>query len=114
MDETFFMYFEETDWCRRSAQAGWETHYLPTAQVTHYEGKSSEQIMAARTLRFQRSKLYYTRKYFGPGWAMGLRLFLWATFAFQWTEESLKWLVGHRRTLRRERMVAYGRVLRGL
>lgn len=114
LDETFFMYFEETDWCRRNAQAGWETHYLPAAQVIHYEGKSSEQVVAARTLRFQRSKLRYTHKYLGPGWAMGLRLFLWATFAFQWTEESLKWLVGHRRTLRRERMAAYGQVLRGL
>ena len=114
IDETFFLYFEETDWCRRSAQAGWEMHYLPTAQVTHYEGKSSEQVSPARTLRFQRSKIHYTRKYFGPGWATMLRLFLWTTFAFQWTEESLKWLLGHRRALHRERMVAYSQVLRGL
>jgi N-acetylglucosaminyl-diphospho-decaprenol L-rhamnosyltransferase len=114
IDESFFMYFEETDWCRRSAELGWETHYLPTAQVIHYEGKSSEQGVAARTLRFQRSKLRYARKYFGAGWAAGLRLFLWATFAFQWLEESAKWLIGHRRALRWERMVAYGQVLRGL
>lgn len=114
IDEAFFMYFEETDWCRRSAAAGWETYYLPTAQVTHYEGKSSEQVVAARTLRFQRSKLRYTRKYFGPVWATLLRLFLWLTFAFQWAEESLKWLIGHRRELRRKRMIAYGEVLRGM
>lgn len=114
IDEDFFMYFEETDWCRRSAAAGWQTHYLPTAQVIHYEGKSSEQVVAARTLRFQRSKLRYTRKYFGPGWAVTLRLFLWLTYAFQWLEEGLKWLLGHRRPLRWERMVAYGEVLRGL
>lgn len=114
IDPDFFMYFEETDWCRRSTEAGWETHYLPTAQITHFEGKSSEQVMAARTLRFQRSKLRYTRKYFDPGWASLLRLFLWLTFAFQWTEESLKWLLGHRRALRRERMTAFAQVLRGL
>lgn len=114
IDEAFFMYFEETDWCRRSAAAGWEAHYLPTAQVTHYEGKSSEQVVAARTLRFQRSKLRYTRKYFGPVWAVFLRLFLWLSFALQWAEESLKWLLGHRRELRRERMIAYGEVLRGM
>jgi GT2 family glycosyltransferase len=114
IDETFFMYFEEADWCRRSAEAGWETHYLPTAQVIHYEGKSSEQIIAARTLRFQRSKLRYTRKHFGFGWAMVLRLFLWGSFAWQLAEESLKWLIGHRRALRRERIDAYGQVLRGL
>lgn len=114
IDEDFFMYFEETDWCRRSAQAGWQIHYLPAAQVIHFEGKSSEQVVAARTLRFQRSKIRYTRKYFGAGWAAALRLFLWLTFAFQWAEESAKWLAGHRRGLRRERMVAYGQVLRGL
>lgn len=114
IEEEFFMYFEEADWCRRSAAAGWETHYLPSAQVIHYEGKSSEQVLAARTLRFQRSKLRYTRKYFGAGWAATLRFFLWATFAIQWAEESAKWLIGHRRALRRARMGAYGQVLRGL
>jgi len=114
IDEKFFMYFEETDWCRRAAAAGWERYYLPSAQVVHYEGKSSEQVIAARTLRFQRSKLRYTHKYFGAGWARLLRLFLWLTYAFQWLEESTKWLLGHRRSLRRERMSAYGQVLRDL
>jgi GT2 family glycosyltransferase len=114
MDEEFFMYFEETDWCRRCAGAGWEIHYLPAARIIHYEGQSSGQVMADRTLRFQRSKLRYTRIYFGPGWATALRLFLWTTFAFQWSEETLKWLIGHHRTLRRARMVAYQQVLREL
>lgn len=114
IDETFFMYFEETDWCHRCARAGWQIHYLPKAQVIHYEGKSSEQVVAARTVRFQRSKLRYAQKYFGPGWALALRIFLWATFAYQWAEETAKWLVGHRRALRRERMSAYSHVLREL
>ncbi len=114
LEETFFMYFEETDWCRRCVEAGWQIYYLPSAQIIHYEGKSSEQRLAARTLRFQRSKLHYTRKHFGPGWATTLRLFLWATFAFQWAEESAKWLIGHRRDLRRERMGTYRQVLREL
>jgi GT2 family glycosyltransferase len=114
IEEDFFMYFEETDWCHRAAAVGWETHYLPDVRIIHYEGKSSEQVVAARTLRFQRSKLRYTRKYFGPGWALVLRLFLWATFAYQWLEETIKWLIGHRRDLRRERMIAYGQILREL
>jgi len=114
INETFFMYFEETDWCHRCIETGWEIHYLPQVQITHYEGKSSEQVVAARSLRFQRSKIRYTRKYFGPGWAATLRAFLWLTFAFQWLEESAKWLVGHRRALREQRMTAYSRVLREL
>ncbi len=114
IDEDFFMYFEETDWCRRCVDAGWEIHYLSTAKVTHYEGKSSEQVVAQRAIRFQRSKIRYTRKYFGNGWATILRLFLWLTYAIQWLEESAKWLIGHRRALRWQRMVAYGQVLREL
>ena len=114
LDEAFFMYFEETDWLRRCAEAGWQIVYLPEARIIHYEGKSSEQGLGARAVRFQRSKLYYTRKYFGPGWSGLLRTFLWLTFAFQWAEETAKWLIGHRRPLRRQRMGAYRQVLREL
>jgi len=112
LDESFFMYFEELDWCRHCRAAGWEIHYLPAAQIIHHEGKSSEQIVAARTICFQCSKIRYSRKYYGAGWAWIIRLFLLATFAFQLAEESFKWLVGHRRPLRRERMRAYTEVLR--
>lgn len=114
IDENFFMYFEETDWCHRCVEAGWPIHYLPTAQIVHYEGKSSEQVVAARTIRFQRSKIHYAGKHFGPAWAFALRLFLWLTFAIQLMEETLKWLVGHRRALRWSRMVAYSQVLRSI
>ena len=112
LDEGFFMYFEELDWCRRCRMAGWEIHYLPAAEVTHYEGKSSEQVVTARTIRFQHSKIYYFCKYFGPGWALVIRLFLLGTYAVQLCEESFKWLLGHKRELRRERMVSYCQVLK--
>lgn len=112
LDEGFFMYFEELDWCRRCRKAGWEIHYVPSAGIVHHEGKSSEQVVAARTIRFQRSKIHYYRKYYGAGWAVVIWLFLLVTFAFQLVGESLKWLVGHKRDLRRERITAYWQVLR--
>jgi hypothetical protein len=112
LDEGFFMYFEELDWCQRCQAAGWELHYLPAAQIIHYEGKSSEQVVTARTIRFQRSKIRYFHKYYGAGWALGIRLFLLLTFAFRLCEESIKWLVGHNRELRRERMVSHWQVLK--
>jgi hypothetical protein len=34
-DETFFLYFEETDLCRRAAEAGWPTHFVRESQVEH-------------------------------------------------------------------------------
>jgi len=40
LNEGFFMYFEETDWCRRMASAGWEGWYVPSAEVVHLGGAS--------------------------------------------------------------------------
>jgi N-acetylglucosaminyl-diphospho-decaprenol L-rhamnosyltransferase len=112
LDEGFFMYFEELDWCRRCRERGWQVVYLPTAMVIHHEGGSSSQVVAARHLHFQRSKLYYTRKWMGGRAAMALRFFLLATYAWQWLEEGGKWLIGHKRPMRRQRMAAYWQILR--
>lgn len=40
-DESFFMYAEDVDLCRRLAEKGWETLYAPSARVTHAQGVSS-------------------------------------------------------------------------
>lgn len=112
LDEGFFLYFEELEWCRRIKQAGWRVLYCPTAQVIHHEGRSSEQVPLQRQLYFQRSKLRYARQAFGPGAAGRLRLFLLAMYAWQWLLEGAKWLLGHRRALRAERMGMYGQILR--
>ena len=84
----------------------------PAAQIIHHEGRSSEQVVTQRTIRFQRSKIRYYRKYYGTGWALVIWLFLLATFAIQLGDESLKWLLGHKRELRRERIAAYWKLLR--
>jgi len=112
LDEGFFMYAEELDWCRRIKQAGWRIVYLPAAQVIHYEGKSSEQNLAARDIRFHSSKVRYFRQHHGVWQAELLRLFLLGTFVWQLAVESLKWLVGHKRPLRASRVKAYLEVLR--
>jgi len=111
LDEGFFMYSEELDWCRRIKQAGWRIVYLPAAQVIHCEGKSSEQNLADRDIRFHSSKVRYFRKHHGAWPAELLRLFLLSTFVWQLAVESLKWLVGHKRPLRASRVKAYLQVL---
>jgi N-acetylglucosaminyl-diphospho-decaprenol L-rhamnosyltransferase len=111
-DERYFMYSEELDWCRRAATAGWRTAYFAGAQVVHHEGKSSEQMVAARHIRFQTSKVRYFRKHHGVLAAGALRLSILGMFAFEWLLEAAKRLLGSRRDLRRERMAAYGELLR--
>ncbi|MGQ9683711.1 MAG: glycosyltransferase family 2 protein [Anaerolineae bacterium] len=112
LDEAYFLYSEELEWCRRISAHGWQIVYLPKAVVLHHEGRSSEQVAAARHIYFQTSKLRYYAHVHGPRWAAALRAFLLATYAWQWLEEGLKWLVGHRRPLRAARLRAYGQVLR--
>jgi hypothetical protein len=112
LDERFFMYSEELDWCQRIKAAGWRVVYLPQAQILHYGGKSSDQVAAAKHIHFQRSKIAYYTKYFGRFRGGLLRGFLLATYAWMLAEESAKWLVGHKRSLRAERIAAYSQVLR--
>lgn len=41
MDERFFLYFEDVDWCRRFWHGGWRVTYVPQAQFSHYHQQSS-------------------------------------------------------------------------
>ena len=41
MDERYFMYFEDVDWCRRFREAGFEIIYFPLSALFHYHGKQS-------------------------------------------------------------------------
>lgn len=112
MDEGFFMYSEELDWCHRIRAAGWRVVYFPEARVVHHEGKSSEQVMPARHIYFQSSKVRYARKYHGKTIAEMLRLWLLAQYIWQIAVEGAKWLIGHRRPLRAARIAAYRQVLK--
>jgi len=111
LDEGFFMYSEELDWCHRIKDAGWEIVYYPQARIVHHEGKSSEQVVPARHIYFQSSKVYYARKYYGRLASELLRWWLLAQYVWQLGVEGAKWLLGNRRTLRAERLAAYRRVL---
>lgn len=112
LDEGFFMYSEELDWCRRLKAAGWQVVYFPPAQVIHHEAQSSAQVPAATHIRFNTSKVRYYRKYHGALAAEVLRWFLLGNFALQIVVEGLKGLLGHKRKLRATRLATYLQVLR--
>jgi len=112
LDEGFFMYSEELDWCRRIRQAGWKIVYLPRAQVIHYVGQSSDQVSAQRHLYFQTSKVRYFRKHHGMMAAGILRAALLAMYTWQLVLEATKGALGHKPQLRRERVRTYWQVLR--
>lgn len=104
LDERYFMYFEELDWCLRAKRAGWKIMYLPTAKVVHHAGKSSEQDLARRHIRFNDSKCKYYTKHYGPLVGLLLRVYLFSWYVVQAGEAALQYLFGRQRTLRREQL----------
>ena len=59
LDEDYFMYVEEVDWCMRVRRAGWAIWQQPAAVITHVGGASSRQFRAAMTLALWRSRMRY-------------------------------------------------------
>ena len=66
MDEGFWMYCEEIDWCWRMHKAGWAVLCVPTAQVIHYAGKSTGQVRVASFVALWRSRLRLYDKHYPP------------------------------------------------
>lgn len=66
MDEQFFMYWEDVDWCKRMWQKGWKVFYFPHAFVIHHVGGSSDKRPFRSKLEFHKSCYKYFIKY--PLW----------------------------------------------
>ncbi|MFQ3661914.1 MAG: glycosyltransferase family 2 protein [Chloroflexaceae bacterium] len=65
MDEHYFMYSEEVDWCYRTRRAGYQICYLPDAEVVHLGGQSSKQAATRMKYELYRSKLRFFNKHYG-------------------------------------------------
>jgi len=68
-DETYFLYSEETDFCLRARDAGWQTLYTPTAEVMHVGGASGESATTHTMKMINRVRLFSRRNSSGPAWA---------------------------------------------
>jgi hypothetical protein len=78
LDEGYFLYFEEVDFCRRAAAAGWPCWYVPAARVVHRVGQSTGWGTARRRPRpWFDSRRRYFRRHLGRGRAV-LADVLWA------------------------------------
>ncbi|MDB5098752.1 MAG: glycosyl transferase family protein [Cyanobacteria bacterium RYN_339] len=76
MDDAYFMYAEEVDWCFRARAAGWEIMYLPTAVITHLGGQSTAQVPDLMLAYRFASTLRFMRLHYGPAATLGTRALL--------------------------------------
>ncbi len=67
LDDAFFIYSEEADWCRRIRNVGKRCVFAPEARILHLEGgsKSTAQIKSRMYVQKQKSKTIYARKHYG-------------------------------------------------
>lgn len=65
LDERFFVYYEEVDFCYRVKRAGWRVVIVPEARITHHGGASSEQVPIAARMMVLTSFMKYMRKHRG-------------------------------------------------
>jgi N-acetylglucosaminyl-diphospho-decaprenol L-rhamnosyltransferase len=63
LDEDYWLYTEETDWCFRARKAGWEIGWLPEAQVVHIARAASRQDLAKAMIHYYRSRLRFLAKH---------------------------------------------------
>lgn len=62
IDERFFIFLEETDWCRRVRDAGWKIFLHPDAKIIHHQGKTVNRANVRKRIEYTRSLFLYFRK----------------------------------------------------
>ncbi len=65
LDERFFFYGEDIDWCRRFKQCGWKLMFVPQATATHFGGGSTSKAPLRYSIEILRATLAYWRKHHG-------------------------------------------------
>jgi GT2 family glycosyltransferase len=80
MDEEYFMYAEEVDWCYRLRHAGWQVYYSPVP-ITHLGGGSSRERPTQREADLYCGRVRFFRKHYGPARAALLKGMIYAVTA---------------------------------
>lgn len=93
LDPAFFVYGDEVDFCKRLADAGWDTLYVPAAQAIHHEQLSTAAVPERRIIEFSRNRDLYLRKHHDRFTAISVRLLTAWAYALRALAATL--LPGH-------------------
>lgn len=89
LDEDFFMYGEDLDWCWRCKQAGYKVYYYPKVICHHYKGSSSRKVPYLALRAFYNAMWIFYKKHYASRYPAALNglvyLGIKARFAVFWT-----------------------------
>ncbi len=96
LDDGFFMYFEETDWCQRMQAAGWEGWYFGGAEVVHLGGRSVSDgsdigpFSGDHPVHWVNSSRRYARRYYGVAGMWLSEMIKVILFTLIWLRHSVR------------------------
>jgi len=88
LDERFFLYGEDLDWCLRFRKAGWKIYYVPETRIVHFKGESSRRSgfdslrLFYQAMHLFVSKHFAVRAFFPLRWFLVLAIWLRAALSF--------------------------------
>jgi len=68
LDEEYFMYGEDLDWCYRIQKAGWKIYYVPATKIIHYKGESTRRSNIDEIKTFYEAMHLFVKKHIGRSW----------------------------------------------
>jgi N-acetylglucosaminyl-diphospho-decaprenol L-rhamnosyltransferase len=75
LDPAFFVYYDECDFCKRLAEIGWRTLFVPSAEAVHHDQLSTDLAAGLpRIVEFHRNRDLYMRKHHSRPAAFAVRL----------------------------------------
>ena len=74
LDEQFFMYGEDLDWCYRVQQAGWKVYYVHETTIIHYKGESTKRSSLDETKIFYNAMDLFVKKHFASSFLIEIIL----------------------------------------
>lgn len=104
-DESFFLFYEDADICKRVHDTGRKIYYLPVGEIIHYKGENVNERFSSDTYYYAKeSQLNYYRKHNGIADRFFLRAYLFLKFSARYLggfrkidKDILKLLLGKRR-----------------
>lgn len=69
LDEQFFMYGEDLDWCYRIQQAGWKIYYVHSTQIVHFKGESAKRSDVDELKVFYDAMHLFVKKHMAGLWS---------------------------------------------